>query len=178
MTQLEQELRDFGNRLDWYIDYKKIPKEWFGHPDYATIVAANITDLQQLVEAPRKERVFINPEQEDRFDISAKLAGALSIGKVGHLRWVEILEPSKEEQIAGAIGLQIMRFYCNDFEKSRYFLGARGIPHEIIEFDGHYEINVFFDPELNSFRLVNKHIEAITEERLSEGKIQELKRAA
>ncbi len=178
MTDLEQELDAFGRRLDWYLDYTKIPKAWFRYPDHAVVVAEDISDFQQLVDTPQKEKVFRNLEADERFDVSAKIAGALSVGRVGRVEWVEIFEPRDIDQIAGMIGLLAVKFHYSHFGQVRYIMGVRNIPYELSDHGDHAEIHVRFDNENNRFSLSNRPIEELTLEKIIKGEVQELKPAA
>lgn len=178
MTDLEQQVYDFGLRLGHYIDREKIPLAWFKEPDNALVMAEDITDFQRLVETPQKERVFRNLEEEERFDVSAQIAGALSIGQVGRVEWVEIYEPRDIDQITGTIGLLAVKFVYSHFESARSIMGYRNIPYEIWDHGDHAEIHARFDNEDNRFVLSNRSLEDLTEERLRNGEVQELKVAA
>ena len=172
---IESRTQAFATRLKWYLDQTKIPWTWFAQPDYTAITAANIAEFDQMVKSPEKEFIIFDREDEERFSVAAKIAGSLDLGRLGSLRWVEISEPTPEEQNIGLIGARSMQFYTDELEKTRYFLGIRGIPYEIIEDEDHAQINVVFDPEGNSFQLANKSMDAIASARVRTGKAQVLK---
>ena len=172
---LEPHTQALGDRFKWYLDQTKLPWTWFTRPDHTAVTAADISEFDYMVKDPKKELVILDAESEEKFSVAAKIAGTLNLGRLGNFRWVEIDEPTPEEQGAGLIGVKKLQFYCDELEKARYFLGVRGIPYEMLDFEDYAQINVVFDPEGNSFRLTNMPMDAVASERIRTGRGRVLK---
>jgi|SRR5579862_5091571 len=165
---------EYNQRLNWFISNKRLPFKWFGNPEYIAIETPDIAEFQDLVERPKKERVILIPEEDDRFVVAAKLAGAFGLGKLGAVQWVKIEETPQQNQPAANVDLREIDFFVHEFSEVHYFLGARGIAHELVEQEDYYEIDVKFDDEGNRFCLISRPIEAIVGEMLLENRAQEL----
>lgn len=163
---LTTEANNFAYRLDWYRDLSKVPDVWFERPDSIEVTAENVADFEQLVKNPQKETVIQEITEDERFLVAAKVASTLQIERLGKVEWVEIEEPSEAEQIAGITGVKNINFYYDEFEKARAILGLRGIMHEIIDFDDHYQLRVIFDREGNSFSLNSQPMDSFISERV------------
>jgi hypothetical protein len=172
------ETQDYHQRLDWYISQKRLPVKWFTNPQYLTLETPDIAEFQDLVERPKKERVIRVPEEDDRFVVAAKLAGAFQIGSLGRIRWVKIEESSEQKRPDAPINLKEVDFFVRDFSQAVYFLGARGLEHELIEQEDYYQIGVEFDNEGNRFCLLSMPIEVIVDEMLFDHRAHELDQAA
>jgi len=117
-----------------YAQNKRLPLELFNSPDYVALNAADIYDFGQRVKETNAQAEQISVvEAEGRFVATIKLAGSLSMADLGKIRWIEIIEPTQEEQQLGLPSNDNLGFYYDDFEKARHILGAKGIRYWVEE---------------------------------------------
>lgn len=171
---LHLEASALGAKVNWYYRQKRLPEPWFERPDHLAVVADDITDFEKIVKEPRKEQVFLAEDESERYNVAAKFAGALSVGELGYVRWIDVTEPLPEQQAIGDVGVQKLIFHYPHFEEARYFLGVRGIPYELVEYSYHAEVSVLFDEENSNFSFANKPFEEVALESLKRGDSRQL----
>lgn len=171
---LQLEANALGAKVNWYYHHKALPPVWFERPDHISVVAPDLAEFEKIVREPQKEQVFLAEDDDERYNVAAKFSGALSVGELGYVRWIDITEPLPVQQVMGDVGVRNLIFLYPDFGKARYFLGARGIPYSVAEFGSYTEIRVTFDEEDNTFSFSNKSFEQVALESLRRGDARRL----
>lgn len=123
-----------------YIAQHALPNEWFVIPDHIAVKCADTADYEATIQAFAPVSRFISSiETGGRRLGTAQLLNKLSIGQLGRVSIVEIMEPRPEKVGASRVGVEHMEFYYPDFERAERFINDASSP------DGEtlpYEINL------------------------------------
>ncbi len=123
MSQFKAEVADFAVAASDYIAQHNLPSEWFVEPDH---IAIKCRDGEHFIETmeefrPVSRAITYIYKSERRLGTAMLLSG-LSIGWLGKVEIVEIMEPKPENVGRDIVGVEHMEFFYPDFAAAQAFL--------------------------------------------------------
>lgn len=138
MGQFKAEVADFAAAASEYIAQHSLPSEWFVEPDH---IAIKCRDGEHFLETMDEFRVVSRAityiHKSERRLGTAMLLSGISIGRLGKVDIVEIMEPKPEKVGRDIVGVEHMEFFYPDFTAAQAFLQMQAtergqeVPHEL-----------------------------------------------
>lgn len=163
-----------------YAQNKRLPVELFQNPDHISLHAGDIANFSQIVKEtePNAEQITVM-ESNDRFVATVRLMGVLGIADLGRVRWLEVVEPTKENLYSGQISPDSVGFYYTDFNRARAILKAKNIPYTIDDYPAPTIRVEYQETGVNGeFTLSKQPLGALVEEAIDADRVTFVKRAA
>ncbi len=130
MSQFKAEVADFALAASDYIAQHNLPSEWFVEPDHIAIKCRDGEHFIETMEEFRPvSRAITYVRKGERRLGTAMLMSGLSIGRLGKVEIVEIMEPRPEKLGKGIVGVEHMEFFYPDFAVAQAFLQTLATEH-------------------------------------------------
>ncbi len=175
---LEEQVSQYSAALVYYEAANKLPMDMLSQPDHLALKAADIRHFEILVKSVGKySSELYCIDDQDRFLVAARLAGKVTVGLHGKVRWLEIKEPRRGHS-DDIVGIEHAEFVYNDFNKALNQLERKGLDPEVEAEGDHKRINLVFTSEGHELRFTNTPIAEIVTEKLENGEAYVIKQAA
>lgn len=169
---LRQEAIEYSTAVVAYEVANKLPSGMLSRPDHLSLKAFDINHFEHLVRTI--SGVAIDSycfEDQGRFVVASRLQGRLPIGMFGHVQWVEVKEPRKEDELAG---IDHAEFLTTDFGWVLEVLSRKGLEPRVQTEGDHHRINLQLLEDGKELRITDTPIAAIVNEKIESDRVYHL----
>lgn len=172
MKNFEQAVKDYEWRLGRFIRAHELPKEWFAAPDHLAIKCFDAADYESerniwrpLTIQGKISEIVMNNRRLG----TAELAAAVSVGMLGKVTWIEIMEPRPEKVGKDVVGLEHMEFCYPNFAEVTAHLDKQGIEYKMEENPGHAWVNIVLNKYGQELKINNRTLADVVPQELADG---------
>jgi hypothetical protein len=170
MFEYEDEIGLFAASLKEFIAKYELPDSWFKKPDHLAIKCADGLDYVFRMEELIPDAVQASEITMDgRRLATLKLTSEVSVGDLGAVSWLEVMEPRPEKVGNDVVGLEHIEFYYPDFDEVTDLLDKLGVVYKIETNPGHSWVNIVINEAGQELKLNDKTLEDIVTEELEQG---------
>lgn len=174
MADFEAQAAAYAQAIESFCTEHELPSEWFAQPDHLAIKCKDAADFDATIEVWLPQAAeFSYVELNGRRLATALLLEPITVGNLGSVEWLEIMEPRPEKVGADTVGIDHMEFAFADFETAREVLDEKDIDFEDQQNPNHSWLSILANG--HEFKLNDRVLADIVEEELSSGEAIALK---
>lgn len=156
----------------------RLVDEWLEHPDHIAIKAANTQHFEALLKQIRKgswelgevKRIISTNMNDGRRITTVILAGSLTVGSLGEVRRVEVMEPRPDKVGKDKVGLDHVEVYWPHLKQAEDHLTTIvGIIPKKQSNASHNTLNIIFGNQ-REFKLSDRQLTSIVNQDVREGR--------
>lgn len=171
MFEYEEEIERFAASLSAFIEQYELPDEWFKTPDHIAIKCADALDY-----VFRMEELLPDSAQTSEIEMDGRRLGTMqltspvTVGELGNVSWLEIMEPRPEKVGDDVVGVEHMEFFYPDFDAVTKLLDQYGVAYKLEKNPGHTWINIVINEAGQELKLNDKLLGDTVQEEIEQGK--------
>lgn len=170
MFEYEEDIGLFAQTLGSFIERHELPEAWFKTPDHIAIKCADALDYAYRMEALIPDAVWASEiTMNERRLGTLELTNPISVGELGAVQWIEVMEPRPERVGDDVIGLEHMEFYYPEFDEITQILTDRKIEYQLQSNPGHSWVNIVINDQGQELKLNDKLLGDTVREEIEQG---------
>lgn len=166
MFEYEEEIEQFAETLQLFIDKYELPEKWFKTADHLAVKCADALDYVFRMEELMPDAAQASEIVMDKRRLAAlRLTSPVPVGNLGEVSWLEVMEPRPEKVGKDVVGLEHMEFYYPDFDEVTELLAKLGVAYELQSNPGHSWVNIVLNEKGQELKLNDRLLgETVAEE--------------
>jgi predicted metalloenzyme YecM len=170
MFEYQEEIGQYAQVLQAFIEEHELPLEWFRVPDHVAIKCSDAYHYEHTVEELLPDAAQTSQVELDGRRLAAiKLTSPFSIGELTRVEWVEVMEPRPEKAGKDMVGVEHAEFFYPDFDEISEVLDENGVAYSFQQNPGHAWVNIVLNEQGQELKLNNRLLADVVEEELADG---------